>query len=265
MDWRPVMIGTAGAGVFTTLALTGAFVIVSLAPPEPPPTLGDKGLLMEGASGLRPFHTLPVHAHEPETRAEPPPPSLPRSEAAPSSAELLTTLKENTSPAPLLQILGPVPAPAKASAPVPAALPVPVPPQFTHREAPRTVAKAEPYALPERSPPAAAMPQIRPKVESRAEGVLSPSAVRRLHLSLRLTREQELYWLPVEQALLEIGSQQAALVRAGQDPKDAFGVGAAMRMYSAARPLLDCLREDQKARVRAQARSMGFASVASQI
>jgi len=95
--------------------------------------------------------------------------------------------------------------------------------------------------------------------------VLTPSAVRQLHLSLRLTHDQEPYWIPVQQALLEIGAQQAAMVRAGQNPKEAFGVGAAMRMYSIARPLLDILREDQKARIRAQVRSMGFGAIASQI
>ncbi|GJE59913.1 hypothetical protein MPOCJGCO_2020 [Methylobacterium trifolii] len=95
--------------------------------------------------------------------------------------------------------------------------------------------------------------------------MLTPAEIRRIKLSLRLTRDQEPYWFPVEQMLAEIGSQQAALVRAGQNPSDAFGIGAAMRMSSVARPLLDVLREDQKAQVRERARAMGFGSVASSI
>ncbi|MFD0935041.1 hypothetical protein ACFQ12_07580, partial [Methylobacterium trifolii] len=108
-------------------------------------------------------------------------------------------------------------------------------------------------------------PVLRPAPERRSDGVLTPAEIRRIKLSLRLTRDQEPYWFPVEQMLAEIGSQQAALVRAGQNPSDAFGIGAAMRMSSVARPLLDVLREDQKAQVRERARAMGFGSVASSI
>lgn len=94
---------------------------------------------------------------------------------------------------------------------------------------------------------------------------MSAAEIRRFRLGLRLTREQEAQWPAVEQALLELGAQQAALIRAGQDPKDAFGFGTAMRLRSAAQPLLDVLREDQKARVREQARAMGFGAIASAI
>jgi hypothetical protein len=86
-----------------------------------------------------------------------------------------------------------------------------------------------------------------------------------MRLSLRLTREQEAFWPPVEQALRELGAEQEALHRAGQDPKDAFGVGAGMRIYSVARPLLDVLTEDQKAQVRARARALGFGAIASSL
>ncbi len=86
-----------------------------------------------------------------------------------------------------------------------------------------------------------------------------------MRLALRLTREQEPFWPPVEQALLEIGAQQTAMLRAGQDPKDALGIGAGMRVYGAARPLLDQLRDDQKAQIRARARAMGFGAIASSL
>ncbi|KQO91911.1 hypothetical protein ASF36_18865 [Methylobacterium sp. Leaf90] len=86
-----------------------------------------------------------------------------------------------------------------------------------------------------------------------------------MRLSLRLTREQEPFWVPVEQALIELSAEQTAMARAGQDPRDAFGIGAGMRLHSVARPLLEQLREDQKAQVRARVRAMGFGSIASSI
>jgi len=129
--------------------------------------------------------------------------------------------------------------------------------------APGPLATHPPAAAPIPAPAPALRPAPRP--ERRADGVLTAAEIRRFRLGLRLTREQEPYWPAVEQALLDLGAQQAALIRAGQDPKDAFGIGAAMRMQAAARPLLDVLREDQKARVREQARAMGFGAIASAI
>ncbi len=102
----------------------------------------------------------------------------------------------------------------------------------------------------------------RPARDPRYKDVLTPSEIRRLKLSLRLTAEQEPYWPPVEAVLTEIGAQQMALARAGQNTADAFS-GTTFRIYSAARPLIGLLREDQKAQIRNRARAMGLDSVAS--
>lgn len=252
MDWRPVLVVAGGAGAFVALALAGALLIVNLAPGEQPVSVADKGLLMERASTLQPFDARPAQTPQPPAVVERPPPPPPAA-APPKSPDLLAMLRED-------------PPPAAASGPNLTAI-VPAAPKPTRKEPPRPVVAVAlpPRALPEARYPAAPVPLIRPRPEPRADGVLTPSAIRQFRFSLRLTPEQEPYWFPVQQALSEIGTQQAAMVRAGQDPKEAFGVSTAMRIYSVARPLLDALREDQKARVRAQARSMGFASIASQI
>lgn len=254
MDWRAVLVRAGGVAAFVVLALVGAFAIVELAPADRPVVAADKVLLMEGTAPLRAFNE-PARSHRPE-----PLPSVQTTGQTSAAATLLPDplLVQRDEPASILE-----PVPVQPSPLVPA-----LPPRSVRREAPRMlVATIPPQALPEARPPLPTpAPLIRPKAgPPQPDGVLTPAAIRRLHLSLRLTREQEPFWPPVEQALLEIGTQQATMIRAGQDPKDAFGVGAAMRMYSLARPLLDSLREDQKARVRAQARSMGFTAVASQI
>lgn len=236
MEWRPVLLGVGGVAGFAAVAGVGALAIVSLAPSEQPVAVGEKALLMESAPAA------PVEA-----------PPVPRPAPAPVREDLWSMMRE-------------------APAPAPTVVPPPEPPapKAPRREAPRTIVAAAP--TPQLPPEARAapvlpspLPRLQPRPEPRADGVLTPAEIRRFRLSLRLTREQEPYWAPVEQALVEIGGQQAAMVRAGQDPKSAFGIGTAMRMFSVARPLIDVLREDQKERVRAQARSMGFGSVASQI
>ena len=105
----------------------------------------------------------------------------------------------------------------------------------------------------------------RPALERRYEGVFTDAEIGRMRIALRLTPDQLRYWPPVEALLREIGAQQTALVQAGRQAKDAFGIGISMRMYSAARPLLAVLREDQKAEIRRRARTMGFEQVASSI
>ncbi len=105
----------------------------------------------------------------------------------------------------------------------------------------------------------------RPPPDRRYEGVFTDSEIGRMRIALRLTPDQVRYWPPVEALLREIGAQQIALVQAGRQAKEAFGIGISMRMYSAARPLLGLLREDQKAEIRRRARAMGFEQVASSI
>ncbi|CAO4176450.1 hypothetical protein CFFPNG_02781 [Methylorubrum aminovorans] len=118
---------------------------------------------------------------------------------------------------------------------------------------------------PQAMPPAVPRPAARatpPAADPRYRNVLTPTEIRRLKLSLRLTAEQEAHWPPVEAVLTEIGAQQMALAKAGQNTADAFS-GTTFRIYSAARPLIGLLRDDQKAQIRNRARAMGLDSVAS--
>lgn len=96
-------------------------------------------------------------------------------------------------------------------------------------------------------------------------GVLTLGGIRIIRTALRLRPDQEAYWPPVESILAEIAGQQAALVQAGRNPNEVFGLGLKMRAYSAARPLLGVLSEQQKAELRRRARSMGFEAVAAAI
>ena len=254
MDWKRVLIMTGSACAFLAVVAAGAIAIVSLAPGERPGASEENALLMENTPALRPFD-------------EPPPPR-----PAPPARADRTLLAERPAPVAL-----PTAVPAERPAqgrPSPEEVQsewtnAPPPPLQAPRPPPRVAAVAPPPAV---SPPAirqpatppAPLPSLRPP-ERRVDGVLTPSEIRRIRVSLRLTAEQTPYWVPVEQALMEIGTQQAAMVRAGQDPKDAFGVGAAMRMYSVARPLIGVLRDDQKAQIRERARAMGFGNAASSL
>jgi hypothetical protein len=260
MDWKR-LAGSAGlAGLFLAVVGVGSLTVASLLPGEPPAVMPDRPLLMENQAALKPFDAPPD-----------PPPAQRR---PPAQAALV--LPPATPPAPPIE--PPAPDPTAGASAAEAERPPERP-----RERPERRREAALPATPERreprqpvvavAPPAgqAADPVRRaltppPAAAPRApDGVLTMTEIRRIRLSLRLSRDQEPYWLPVEQLLRDIGTQQEAMVRAGQDPKDAFGTGAAMRMYSAAKPLLDVLREDQKAQVRARARAMGFGSVASSI
>ena len=261
MEWKRILIAAGGAGAFGVFVASGAFVIVSLAPGDRPAGGTETALLMETSPALRSFDEPQkpraaqsgpaVQARLAEPAA--PPLSAPRP-VPPSQEELLSQwTNEPATPETAPSSAAPSLA-APSSAPAGPAAPVP------HKE-PREFALAVPPVVRQ---PALPAPALKPP-ERRVDGLVTPGEIRRMRLSLRLTPEQAPLWVPVEQALLEIGAQQAAMVRAGQDPKDAFGVGAAMRMYSVARPLLNVLRDDQKAQVRERARAMGFGSVASSI
>ena len=256
MDRQRILTLAGGLATFAGFVALGAYAIVSLVPPEQPIAAAKGALLMENTPSPRAFDE-PTRPASPSPRAdlrEPPPLAVlkeatPSLEAVPPAGmrgpgDVVPDGVSRSSGLPLRPI---VPTPAKPPRPVVAALP-------------------SGAVLPGASPPGAdPRPSLAARPQRRDDGTLTPAEIRRFRLSLRLTREQEPYWLPVEQALTEIGTQQAALVRAGQNPKDAFGIGAAMRIYPAARPLLGVLREDQKARVRDQARAMGFGSYASSI
>lgn len=255
MDVKRITSVIGGAVAFVAAVAAGSFTIVSLTPQEQAPIeLPRSGLLMEDANRLLPSvlgtPRLPsdqtqAALRQPEAPrrtealydfqpviAEPSPPPMPEHEAVPPDVRAKKAAK-----APVKAESAPVPKPGPSSE---LKLPLPRPPS------PAVVA-----TLPSTQPP--------------SDGRLTPGEIRRMRLSLRLTREQEPFWVPVEQALMELSTEQAAMARAGQDPRDVFGIGAGMRLHSVARPLLDQLREDQKAQVRARVRAMGFGSIASSI
>ncbi len=229
--FRPALVAMAGAALFVVLVGLGAFGLVSLLPsapvPEPP-----KGIFLADTAPPAALQTAP-------------PPVVPEPREARLSDEKPVEPVEKPAPKsfaakPPVQAQPPVRAPRRELAALP---------QEPAQAAPRPQAPVAPHpAAPARDP--------------RYKDVLTPSEIRRLKLSLRLTAEQEPYWPPVEAVLTEIGAQQMALARAGQNTADAFS-GTTFRIYSAARPLIGLLREDQKAQIRNRARAMGLDSVAS--
>ena len=83
----------------------------------------------------------------------------------------------------------------------------------------------------------------------------------KLHGMLHLLPDQRLLWPPVEVVLRRIGHGQLAQIKRGEPPE--VDSGMMMRLYWAAQPLLASLRPQQKGRVRALARSLGYANFAS--
>jgi hypothetical protein len=96
-------------------------------------------------------------------------------------------------------------------------------------------------------------------------GVLTSTEIARIKHNLRLTPEQEPAWPRVEAALAEMGRQQVALIRDGQEPRVSQNDWPPGRLYAVAGPLLQILRPDQKETVRRLCRSLGFDSVASML
>jgi hypothetical protein len=211
-------------------------------------------------------------------KAFPNPPLLVASPAGPASAP---------APSPSdggLTLGSPSASPASTASPDPAVRPAPIRTSRTETipaplEEPEALGGISPAARPATPPfrageagvaprparPAAVPAPPRALPERRPDGVLTPVEVRRLKAALRLSPEQERYWPPVEALLQEIGAQQIALIRAGRQPSEALGFGMKMRAYSATRPLLSLLQEEQKAEIRRRARALGFEAVAAAI
>jgi hypothetical protein len=127
------------------------------------------------------------------------------------------------------------------------------------------------YAPAATPPPAAPKPQITPNVpveppkivDRRYDGVLTMAEIARMKAGLRMTPDQMPLWPPVEAELRLIGRLQMAQVHAGQKPD--VPQSEFQKLYVAARPLVAVMRPDQKERVRALARNLGYGSVASMI
>ena len=148
------------------------------------------------------------------------------------------------------------------------------------KQEPRTVgyktAALTPYdAAPRPEPPPRPMVEVRkssvvPELHtalptSHYRGVLTSAEIARVKYSLRLSPDQERAWPSVEAALAEMGRQQIALIRRGQEPRISTNDWPPGRLYAAAGPLLQTLRPDQKETVRRLCRSLGFESVASML
>jgi hypothetical protein len=100
-------------------------------------------------------------------------------------------------------------------------------------------------------------------IDERYAHVLTRRKIGELRGMLHLLPDQRLLWPPVEAVLREIGRGQLAQIRHGQRPE--VDSGSMMRLSWAAQPLLASLHPVQKERVRALARSLGYASVASML
>lgn len=135
------------------------------------------------------------------------------------------------------------------------------PPQARPHAVPPPAAVAPEQIAPARPPRPAAPAVQRP--DPRYGQVLTIERIAYLRAGLRLRPEQLPHWGAVEAALRAIAQEQAAQIRRGQPPD--VQQAAIERLYWAARPLLGTLNEVQKERVRALARSLGYAQVASMI
>lgn len=100
-------------------------------------------------------------------------------------------------------------------------------------------------------------------VDRRYAHVLTSQKISELRGLLHLLSDQRLLWPPVAAALREIGRAQIAQVKRGEHPD--VDSGLMMRLYWAAQPLLASLHPEQKEKVRALARSLGYANVASML
>jgi hypothetical protein len=109
------------------------------------------------------------------------------------------------------------------------------------------------------SPP----PQAKKLIDSHDPGGLTAAQITRIKTNLRLTPDQEEYWRPVEQVLLEIARDVASQKAGGR--KILISAEVSQRLYWTAGPLIMSLREDQKREARNLARSMGLQKVASLI
>lgn len=153
--------------------------------------------------------------------------------------------------------------------------PVHPPRQGPHGAGYKTAALTPFDAAPRSEPPprpivemkkSSVVPELHTAVPAaRYRGVLTSAEIVRIKSNMRLTPDQERAWPPVEAALAEMGRQQIALIRRGQEPRISPNDWPPGRLYAAAGPLLQSLRPDQKEVVRRLCRSLGFDGVASMI
>ena len=95
---------------------------------------------------------------------------------------------------------------------------------------------------------------IKLAAEAQAGPVVTSAHIARLKAELKLTADQQRYWVPVEAALRDLARRHAAV---------AAGAPEAKRVMIVALPLIGSLNEEQKRKAMVMARSMGFMTVAS--
>jgi len=276
MDWRLIAAVSAAAGSFCFVAV-GAYVVLSHSP-APQQTFAPAPMLL---SEYRfPAATTPALMSVQPTSPSPfaPNPFAPSPFApAGNSAPLIPAATSGAAVAPgRLGASGSSGDPPRAAEDFNKSSQGRSEPKQGPRTAGYKTAALTPYdAAPRPEPPPRPVVEVRkssvvPELHtalptSHYRGVLTSAEIARIKYSLRLSPDQERAWPSVEAALAEMGRQQIALIRHGQEPRISQSEWPPGRLYSVAGPLLRTLRPDQKDAVRRLCRSLGFESVASML
>jgi len=268
MDWRLIAAVSAAAGSFCFVAV-GAYVVLSHSP-APQQAIAPAPMLLSE-------YRFPVATAASLMSAQPTSPSLfAPSSFGPQGSSASATVTSGVAAPGSLRVSA-----VAANAPRVAddfnkSSQGHSEPQREPRAPGHKTAALTPYDdAPRPEPPARPMVEVRkssvvPELHtalpaSRYRGVLTSAEIARIKYSLRLAPDQERAWPPVEAALAEMGRQQMALIRHGQEPRISPNDWPPGRLYAAAGPLLQTLRPDQKETVRRLCRSLGFESVASML
>jgi hypothetical protein len=281
MDWRLIAAVSAAAGSFC-FVVVGAYVVLTHNP-APQPTFASAPMLLSE-------YRFPTATAPSLMSAQPTSPSsfAPSSFAPSSFAPSPFAPQGNSAPVLAAVTSGAAVAPGRLGASAASVNPPRVAEDFNKsspghsepKQEPRAVgyktAALTPYDAASRpEPPARPVVEVRkssvvPELHtalptSRYRGVLTSAEIARIKYNLRLTPDQERAWPSVEAALAEMGRQQIALIRHGQEPRISPNEWPPGRLYAAAGPLLQTLRPEQKETVRRLCRSLGFESVASML
>lgn len=281
MDWRLIAAVSAASGSFCFVAF-GAYVVFTHNPASqrtaaPAPTLLSEYRLpvatppslisVQPASPGSPAPTFGPSPFGPSVFASASSPFAPQANAAPPAPYPPPPAAERQ--------MGPATSGAAAAPGRTGASALPVNPrQEPHGGGHKTAALTPFDAAPRPEPPRPVVEMKKSSVvpelhtappAARYRGVLTSAEIVRIKSNLRLTADQERAWPPVEAALAEMGRQQIALIRRGQEPRVSPNDWPPGRLYAAAGPLLQTLRPDQKEAVRRLCRSLGFEGVASMI
>ena len=258
--WVHVMNGRiVAAGVFGLVGVVaiGAGLVYLLTPDPTPVAIEAPSPLLIARTEDQPTSNVPAIVNAdplgmPSTYTRPSPPRLPGGRAVAPSAG-------GRPPPPSLV---PAPGSVRSRGPVEGSVPdsSAAPPPAASQDPAPAAATAPPPA--DHQAPVAKPPHV---ADHRYDGALTVPEIARLKSALRLSRDQEAFWPPVANLLRELGRQQMAQIDAGHRPDNSMSSDMMQRFYSAASPLLQSLREDQKSEVRRRAKMMGLEAYASYI